>query len=114
MDGLKIAGEIIFIGQTQQIKETFTKRTFVVQTKLDQYPQEYELQLTKDGCSKLDAFKVGDSVVASINLRGRSYTKKDGSRGWFTSLDCWRLEKASGGTQLPKQTPEEFVDNLPF
>ena len=114
MDGLKVTGEIIFIGDTQQIKDTFTKRNFVVQTKLDQYPQEYELQLTKDGCSKLDAFKVGDTVTASINLRGRGYTKKDGSRGWFTSLDCWRLEKASGGAALPEQSAQEFVDNLPF
>lgn len=114
MDGLKVTGEIIFIGDTQQIKDTFTKRNFVIQTKLDQYPQEYELQLTKDGCSKLDAFKVGDTVTASINLRGRGYTKKDGSRGWFTSLDCWRLEKANGGTALPEQSAQEFVDNLPF
>lgn len=114
MDGLKVTGEIIFIGDTQQIKDTFTKRNFVVQTKLDQYPQEYELQLTKDGCSKLDAFKVGDTVTASINLRGRGYTKKDGSRGWFTSLDCWRLEKTSGAEPLPTQSAQEYVDNLPF
>lgn len=114
MDGLKISGEIIFIGETQQIKDTFTKRNFVVQTKLDQYPQEYELQLTKDGCSRLDGFRVGDTVTASINLRGRGYTKKDGSRGWFTSLDCWKLDKISGAAALPEQTAQEYVDNLPF
>ena len=113
MDGLKIQGEIIFIGETQQIKDTFTKRNFVVQTKLEQYPQEYELQLTKDNCSRLDDFVCGDTVIASINLRGRGYTKKDGTRGWFTSLDCWRLEKASGAA-LPKQSEQEYVDDLPF
>jgi len=114
MEGLKIAGEIIFIGQTQQIKDTFTIRKFVVQTKLEQYPQEYEMQLTKEKCSLLDNYKIGDTVTASINLRGRGFTNKEGKKGWFTSLECWRLDKATGGTQLPKQTPEEFVDNLPF
>lgn len=113
MDSLKIEGEIIFIGDTQQIKDTFTIRKFVVQTKLETYPQEYEVQVTKDKCSILDSYKVGDSVVAMINLRGRGYINKEGKRGWFTSLECWRLDK-QGSTTLPQQSAEEYVDSLPF
>lgn len=114
MDSVKIHGEIIFIGTTQQIKDTFTIRKFVVQTKLETYPQEYELQLTKDKCSLLDNYKVGDTVTASINLRGRGYTNKDGKKGWFTSLECWKLEKGASTSGLAQQTAQEFVDNLPF
>jgi hypothetical protein len=114
MDGLKIQGELIFIGDTQQVKDTFTIRKFVVTNNMDKYPQEYEIQLTKDNCATLDNFKVGDTVQASVNLRGRGYTNKEGKRGWFTSLDCWRLEKVGSGTALPKQSEQEYVDNLPF
>lgn len=109
-ESVVVTGELIYIGDTKQVKETFTVRRFVVQTK-DEYPQELEMQFTKDRCSSLDAFKVGEPVIAKCNLRGRGYTNKAGERAWMVSLDCWRLDKAGAATP---RTEEQILNDLPF
>ena len=112
-DAINITGELIHIGQTQQVKDTFQKRSFVVKTH-SEYPQELECQFTQDKCKELDRFKVGDTVTARVNLRGRGYQKREGGMGWFTSLDCWKLDKLGEGAPANKATVIAEPTDLPF
>ena len=108
------SGSIVHIGATQQIKETFTKRAFVIEIGDGNYPQQCQFEVTKDNCKRLDDFKVGDAIRVLFNLRGRGYDKKDGSgRAWFTSLEAWRIE-SQGQSQVGDTDKTQAFDDVPF
>ena len=47
----------------------------------------------------IDNYAVGQQVKVFFNLRGREYKRKsDQSVDFFTNLDCWRMERAEGGS----------------
>lgn len=63
----------------------------------------------QDRCKELDTFKCGDIVTASFILDGRKYQKKDtGETAYFTSVNCYKLEKRPvkpSETPTPQQPP---------
>ncbi len=102
---LSIVGSILEISETQQIKETFKKREFVVEyADNPQYPEFIKFELIQDKCTLLDAYKVGDKVSVQFNLKGRKWTDKEGQIKYFNSLQAWRIE-VEGSTQ-PASAPE--------
>jgi hypothetical protein len=108
----KINGTLKVANQTQVINEKFSKREFVIET-TDQYPQLVMFQLTQDKCELLSAFKVGNQLEVSWNLRGREWTSPAGEVKYFNTLEAWRLERI--GTELPTAQPlHEEVSDLPF
>jgi hypothetical protein len=108
----KLEGTLKVANATQVISEKFSKREFVIETN-DQYPQLVMFQLTQDKCNLLDAFKVGNQVEVSFNLRGKSWTSPAGEVKYFNTLEAWRLERI--GTELPTAQPlHEEVSDLPF
>lgn len=109
---MQVAGKLIVVNPTQVVSEKFSKRTFVIETS-DQYPQQIEFQLTQDKCDYLDAYKVGEQVNVSINIRGRAWTNPQGETKYFNTLEAWKLERI--GTELPPAQPlHEEADDLPF
>ncbi len=134
---LDLVGTLVESFPTQQIKETFKKREFVIETKKDIgtgiISDFIKFQLTQQKCDLLDVYKVGDQVKVHFNLRGSKWTKQDGTIGYITNLEAWRLEKADGATaqapstsaasapQQPQYTASDFAapstnvaDDLPF
>lgn len=105
-------GRIIHIGETQQITDTFKKREFVIEIPDGNYPQEVKFQLAKDHTTKLDGLAVGTEVVVSFNLRGKAYTRKDGTQDWFNNMDAWRIETLANGQ--PSLDTLETHDDVPF
>ncbi len=102
---LSIAGSILEISDTQQIKETFKKREFVVEyTENPQYPELIKFELIQDKCALLDAYKVGDKVSVHFNLKGRKWTDREGQIKYFNSLQAWRVEVE--GSAPTSSTPE--------
>lgn len=102
---LSISGSILEIMDTQQIKETFRKREFVVEyTENPQYPEFIKFELIQDKCSLLDAYKVGDKVTVNFNLKGRKWTDREGQVKYFSSLQAWRIEIESAAQ--PSSAPE--------
>lgn len=61
----------------------------------EQYSQTLAVQFTHDSTDLLTNFKEGDKVTLDINLRGREFTKEDGTVTVFNSINAWRIEKAS-------------------
>jgi hypothetical protein len=118
MSNVQITGTIHAIHDTQQVSERFTKRTFVVETE-GKYPQLLLLELTKDRCSKLDEFSLGDAVLAEVNIRGREWRSPKGETKYFVSLDCWRIvpvggEQKRGGSHDPAPAAQGTLEDIPF
>lgn len=91
----KVIGTIKLIGETTQVTEKFSKRDFVI-TDQSMYPQDISFQLSQDKCSMLDAFRNGNQVEVSFNLRGREWANPTtGEVKYFNTLDAWRIEQIS-------------------
>jgi hypothetical protein len=84
-----ISGKITHVGAKEQINEKFAKQVFFVQT-LDKYPQEYKLETWNKDFNEL----VGNTGVFYINLRGRSYIRKDGTKDGNNTFQCydWNID----------------------
>ncbi len=102
----QITGVIKLINPTQTFDSGFQKREFVVTTK-EQYPQDIKLEVVKEKCAVLDGYKVGQSVVVDLNIRGNEYQGK-----YYVSLQAWKIA-ASGGDE-PAPVADEDPENLPF
>jgi len=118
-------GKLVVKNDTQQIKDTFKKREFVITDDGSQYPQEIVFQLVQDKCDLIDPFEIGDEVKVNFNIRGRRWENpKTGEIRFFNSLDAWRLEKVSQEAPaenlppMPSNEPANIddseADDLPF
>ena len=95
-----ITGKLIVIGDVQTFSSGFTKRTFVIETTADRYPQTIPLEVVKDKCALLDGFAVGDMVTASYDLRGNEYNGK-----YYVNVQAWRID--GDGQQRDQPTAQE-------
>lgn len=102
----KLTGTIKVINDTIQVSEKFSKRELVVTDESELYPQDISLQFSQDKCDILNAFKVGQKVEVSFNLRGREWINPQGEAKYFNSLDAWKIE--SVGVAQPKESDVLF------
>jgi single-strand DNA-binding protein len=78
---------------------TFQAREFVIEIMDGNYPQMIKFQLLQERCQLLDNYNEGEEVKVHFDLRGREWQGK-----FFTTLNCWRIEKAEGdSTQAVQQ-----------
>ncbi|MBX2843352.1 MAG: DUF3127 domain-containing protein [Flammeovirgaceae bacterium] len=105
---LEVKGKLVEIYNEAQITDRFKKREFVIEIQDGMYSEYVKMQLTQDKCGLLDQFSKGDEIKVNFNLKGRPYTK-EGKTTYFTNLDAWRLESASGAA--PSQGNESFQED---
>lgn len=116
---MEVLGKIIVLNDTETVGSagTFKKRTLVVETD-EQYKQSIPIDFVQDKTNILDSYKVGDSVIVGINIRGNEYNGK-----YYVSLNGWKINKQDNSKQSPapveKFTPvvninEEDDLDLPF
>jgi hypothetical protein len=119
---MEVSGTIKVINPEQQVSASFKKRELVITTD-EQYPQHLMIEFTQDKTELLNAYKVGDAVRVSINLRGREWQSPQGETRYFNSIQGWRIDKAgteapmsSGGAvpSTPVPSSLEGEDDLPF
>ena len=122
----EIQGIIHTIGQTTEYGSNgFTKREFVIKlTGEDEnpaYPNHVALELIKDKCAIMDAYKPGDEIKVRFNLSGRLWQGNGKPERCFTSLQAWKVEPASNNQQAADdyvpEPPEGFADyndDIPF
>lgn len=117
---MEIKGKIHEIGSTQQVSETFKKRSVIVEyAENPTYPEYVNLELQQDKTSLLDMFRVGDEVDVFFNLKGRPWTDRTGKTSYFNTLVIWRINKLGESSSAPTQqeyvsTPPDADDDLPF
>jgi len=104
---MEVIGKIKFIGHTEDISSSFSKRDIVVTTE-EQYPQHILIQFVQDKCNILDKYKIGESVKISINLRGREWVSPQGEIKYFNTIQGWRIEKENTSSQ---NTPPSHQSN---
>ncbi|PZX11283.1 uncharacterized protein DUF3127 [Breznakibacter xylanolyticus] len=120
-----IKGQLLLTEATQEVTATFKKREFVIEVANERnsaYNDFIKFQLTQDRCAIIDAFKPGQMLKVSFDIRGRKW-EKDGRTSYFTSLEAWRIEgidtPAASNEPLPQYQetqipPAEEGDDLPF
>lgn len=92
----QITGKMHTIFETQTFPSGFTKREFVIDDCAEKYPQLIKFEAMKDGCTRLDSFKVGDEIVVDYNLRGNEFNGK-----FYVSLQAWKFTKVQAQDTLP-------------
>ena len=119
-----VEGKVLEKFDTQEIKESFKKREFILEyAENPQYPEFLKFELIQSNCDQLDAVEVGDDVSVNFNLKGRKWTDPKGEVKYFNSLQAWRIDKKSGSAPNQEAPPpsqewmkEDFSgdDDLPF
>jgi spore germination protein YaaH len=116
-------GTLHAVMDTQQVKDTFKKRDFVLEMADGNYPQHIKFQVTQDRCALLDTMKVGQQVKVLFNLRGRPFQNREGQTVYYTNLEAWRIEGASAAapasTDYSQISPaqsgaKDDFDDVPF
>jgi hypothetical protein len=111
---MTIKGNIVKIGDVQDISPKFRKRELVIKT-TEQYPQTILTEFVQDKCGLLDAHfcNQGAFVEVSINLKGREWTNPQGESKYFNSIQGWRVQEAVEEVAVEAQSPDR-EDDLPF
>ena len=114
-----IKGTLEAIFEVQIFQSGFQKREFLIKTQ-EQFPQIIKLELTKDKCAILDAFKQGQQVSVDFFLRGSEFNGKH-----YVNLTAWRVSAnsedgvANTATEarvnaIPQRVEDVDQDSLPF
>ena len=102
---MKVTGKLLEIKETQQVSDSFKKRSFVLEyAENPQYPEYVSFEFIQDKCSLLDNFQVGQEVEVSFNLKGRKWINPEGETRYFNSLQAWRIDAAQAGSPAPEAT----------
>lgn len=125
---LEVTGRLHVKGETQQIKENFSKRDFVLEL-TDESPTGMtftnyaQFQLTNAQCAIIDNFHSGQLVKVSFNIRGNKW-ERDGQVKYITNLAAWRIENVGSEQHYSKPDPQQQQaqppqsnqsdDDLPF
>ena len=120
---MEITGVIKFVGQTEQVTDSFKKRELVVTTK-ETYPQHILIEFSQDKTDLLNNYNVGEQVKVYINLRGREWVNPQGETKYFNSIQGWRIEKVQAEAPVIEAVTseernkaianDEEHDDLPF
>lgn len=119
---MNIQGKLHRINPTVVVSDKFQRRAFVVEfCENPMYPQYIQLEFTQDRCAELDAYKTGDSVDVTFNLKGRPWTDtKTGEEKFFNTLEAWRIKKAESAPQpvasgySVADLANDEMDDLPY
>ena len=112
---MQLKGSIKLINATEVISEKFQKRSFVIVTDEEKYPQEIIIETTQDNVEMLDKYVEGETVTAHLNIRGRAWeSPKDGTTKYFNTLQAWKIEADTNAASAPKAEASTGEADLPF
>lgn len=98
----ELEGKLHKVFDVERKSEKFQARDFVVEMADGNYPQFIKFQCVQERTGIVDAFKEGDTVKVSFDLRGREWNGK-----YFTNLNAWRVESGVTEQATPSMPMEE-------
>lgn len=104
----EVVGKLYRIFPIEQKTSSFQAREFVLEVASGNYSEYVKFQAVQERCQLLDAFREGDVVRVSFDLRGREWNGK-----FFTNLNAWRIEKTEGGAYPPASEAKQPADPFP-
>lgn len=118
MASSELKGIVHFIGQTQQVSDSFRKRELVLEIDQDtQYPQHILIEAAQDKCDdqNLNEIRKGDEVTVSFNYRGRIWNDpKTQQDRYFNTLQYWKLSiNKTAATPNINQAAQQQAANTP-
>ena len=93
----EVVGKLYKKFATESKSEKFQVREFVIEIADGSYPQLIKFQLAQERCQLLDSYEESEEIKVHFDLRGREWQGK-----FFSTLNCWRLEKSDGSTATSK------------
>ncbi|MBW7839892.1 MAG: DUF3127 domain-containing protein [Chitinophagaceae bacterium] len=103
--GYELTGILLEKFKVIQRTATFKVREFVVERSEDIngkiVSNPIKFQTTQDRTSLLDAFKPGDRIQVSFNIRGSKW-EKEGKASYFNNLDAWKIVAVPLEENAPK------------
>lgn len=111
---MEVKGKITKVLEKQsgvsKADKEWTKLSFILET-TEEYNNLYCFEVF--GTEKVENFekynKVGQEVEVSFNVSTNEWNGK-----YFTSLQAWKIFKADGVAETPKNEGEPVEDDLPF
>jgi len=100
----ELEGKLHKIFEVERKSDKFQARDFVVEMADGNYPQFIKFQCVQERTGIVDAFKEGDTVKVSFDLRGREWNGK-----YFTNLNAWRVESGVAEQATPSMPMEEVA-----
>jgi len=91
MEGIKIEGAVVHVGDEIRVNDKFKKRELVVKTD-GEYSQEMLIEFAQDKVDLLDVVLPNQRVAVHVNLRGRRYSKEGQPDRWFNSITGWKID----------------------
>jgi len=104
---LEVSGRLHAKFPTQQIKDNFQKREFVLELTEETptgmvFTNYASFQLVNASCGVIDQFNEGDVLKVNFNIRGNRW-ERDGQVRYITNLNAWRVERAATGAPAQQQ-----------
>src|SRR5690606_17270315 len=115
---LEVTGKLHHVYDTQQIKDTFSKREFILELTDESpsgmvYTNYASFQLVNNSTSVIDQFQPGDLLKVSFNIRGKRWDRPDGVVKYITNLNAWRVERAGDAQTNPAPGGNSFSTPQP-
>ena len=99
---LDITGKLHKKFDTEQKKDSFKVREFVIETQ-GEYPQFVKFQITQDRCALIDNFEEGQNLKVHFDLRGKEWQGK-----YYTNLNAWKIEtESTESNNMPPQAESQ-------
>lgn len=114
---LEVSGRLHAKFPTQQIKDNFSKREFVLEL-TDESPTGMvftnyaSFQLVNQSCAVIDQFQEGEMLKVNFNIRGNRW-ERDGQVKYITNLNAWRVERASAAPAAGAPQPQQQYTQQP-
>jgi hypothetical protein len=112
----EITGKVIEIYPVIQVSDKFRKREFVIEKKESGgtavFIDYLKFQLVQDKCDLINESFLQEEIKISFNLKGNKW-ERDGKINYFTNLDAWRIERASGAGQQQNSAPKNTLEDIP-
>jgi len=106
MSTLSLEGAIKVIGDVEVKTEKFSSRNLVISVQDGNYTNDVNFQCTNAKTSILDAFKVGQNVKVSFNLKSQEFKGK-----WYLNATAWRVEATGASQSQPQQNTQPEAQN---
>lgn len=112
---LKTSGRISFVGDVQTFSGGFTKRTFVLSERRNDFTNHLAFVLTKERTAMVDPKMVGTEVEVVAYVRSRKWENpKTGETRWFTEAEAASVSVAGASEPRPREAEEAEPDDPPF
>ena len=114
---LEVTGRLHAKFPTQQIKDNFQKREFVLELTEETptgmvFTNYASFQLVNASCGVIDQFNEGEVLKVNFNIRGNRW-ERDGQVRYITNLNAWRVERAAMGAPAQPQQQSAPQYNQP-